>query len=106
MDRGLATTLDLNIYGVGGGGFDMSFLDTETALTGSLTAGDLSSSGITGLPTPGASGNVFAGGLESTDIIGRYEVVPEPGRALLMGVSLSVLAVLRRSRWAATGEAA
>ena len=32
--------------------------------------------------------------------------VPEPGRALLMGVSLTVLAVLRRSRWGASREAA
>jgi hypothetical protein len=98
------TVLDLNIFGTGGGGFDMSFLDTETALTGSLT-GDLSVGGITGLPTLGATGNVFVGGLNDFNIIGRWEVVPEPSAALAMVVSLATLGAIARSRRAASRTA-
>jgi hypothetical protein len=87
----------LNIFSSGGGGFLMSFLDTDPAVNG-LLEGDLSVGGITGLPTPGASGNVYAGGLESVNIIGQWEVVPEPGTALLMGLGLAGLGAAGRSR--------
>ena len=96
-DMGLATTLDLNIYGVQGGGFLMSFVDTDDALRGFLE-GDLSVGGITGLPTPGASGDVFAGGLAGANIIGQWEVVPEPSAALTMVASLATLGAIARSR--------
>ena len=65
------TTLDVNL--VGSPSFNMSFLDDKTALTG-VASHDLSA--LNGLPTPGASGDVYAGGLESFNIIGQWEVVP------------------------------
>jgi hypothetical protein len=68
---------DLNIYGLSGN-FPMSFLDTEPAMTGSLTV-DLIQPGdpVTGLPAPGVVGDVYAGGQDSSNIIGQWEVVPE-----------------------------
>jgi hypothetical protein len=83
----------LNFFASGSGtDFDMSFLDTETALTG-LASHDLSA--LTGLPTPGAGGNVFAGGLDSVNIIGQWNVVPEPSTAALMTLGLIGLASRR-----------
>jgi hypothetical protein len=88
------TPLDLNFYELSSGsGFDMSFLDTETALTG-LASHDLSA--LTGLPTLGTLGDVFAGGLASSNIIGQWNVVPEPSTAALMTLGLIGLASRRR----------
>jgi hypothetical protein len=80
----------LNLYGASD--FDMNFLDTERAMTGSLTA-DLG--GIDGLPTLGASGDIFTSGLGGT-LIGQYEVVPEPSTAALAALGLIGLAARRR----------
>lgn len=89
------TALDLNLYGTGGGGFDMSFFRDKTAMTG-LASADLSA--LTGLPTPGTVGSIFAGELASSKIIGQYSVVlvPEPSTAALTALGLIGLASRRR----------
>ena len=89
---GILTPDDLRFYETNNGGFNMSFLDTETALTGSASH-DLSA--LTGLPTLGTVGIVFAG---TEDIIGQYRIVPEPSTALLLASGLLAMAVGRRRR--------
>ena len=89
---GILTPDDLRFYETNNGGFNMSFLDTETALTGSASH-DLSA--LTGLPTLGTVGTVFAG---TEDIIGQYRIVPEPSTALLLASGLIAMAMGRRRR--------
>jgi hypothetical protein len=87
---------DLNIFDDSGGGFDMFFFDDKTALTGTSMVLDLST--LNGHATPGTSGDVYAGGLESSNIIGQWQVIPEPGTALLLGLGLMGLSLAGRRR--------
>jgi hypothetical protein len=89
------TTDDINIFGGAGDGFGMYFLDDQQALSG-LASHNLGA--FTGFPTLGTIGTVFAGDPNNNDIIGQYQVVPEPSTAALMALGLVGLAARRRSR--------
>jgi hypothetical protein len=91
---GLSNT-DLNFFDDTSGGYDMFFFDDKTAVTGTSLV--LDPTGVDGpLPTVGMSGDVYAGGLASSNIIGQYRVVPEPSTAALTALGLIGLASRRR----------
>jgi hypothetical protein len=83
---------DLNIFETDNGGFDMYFLDTGTALTGSASH-DLSA--LNGFPTLGTVGPVFAGS-GGISTIGQWRIVPEPSTAALTALGLVGLVARRR----------
>jgi hypothetical protein len=88
---------DLNIFDDSGGGFDMFFFDDKTALTGTSMVLDLSL--VNGLlPTAGMSGDIFVGDQISSNIIGQWQVIPEPGTGLLLGLGLMGLSLAGRRR--------
>jgi hypothetical protein len=92
---------DLSIYRDGGDGiFDQIFTSGSVAFAGSETYDFSSTPGA--LPVIGTTGNVISGYFQSGvadhgEVIGQWEIVPEPSSSALFGLGIMGL-MLRRAR--------
>ena len=91
---------DLNIYRLPD--ITQDFQTGAAAFTGA-SSGDFSALSAI-LPSIGSSGNISIGFSPPSQIIGTYEVVPEPSTALLAALGVGALFLARRRRGAKEGR--